>query len=191
MNDNTLTSWAEDDWPAYTPDEILPGLFQGGTEDHEVVGYPTPKHHYERMYPGSTPTYQFDVVITLYADAQPAPWGVHEVRYGFPDGPLRDQDLQKAIRIAQEAHGQWRSGAQVLIRCQAGVNRSGLVSALILMIDGLSAPDAIALLRNRRSPFVLSNSHFEEWLRTCAAQHIAPHINPQQHNSHSNSQTAA
>ena len=84
MNDSTLTSWADSEWPAYTPNEILPGLFQGGTEDHEVVGYPAPRHHYERMHSGSTPTYQFDVVITLCADAQPAPWGVHEVRYGFP-----------------------------------------------------------------------------------------------------------
>ena len=49
MNDSTLTSWADNEWPAYTPDEILPGLFQGGTEDHEVVGYPAPRHHYERM----------------------------------------------------------------------------------------------------------------------------------------------
>lgn len=178
MNDSTLTSWAEDDWPAYTPDEILPGLFQGGTEDDEVLGYPAPAHHYERMHSGSTPTYQFDVVITLYADAQPAPWGVHEIRYGFPDGPLRDHDLQKAVRIAKEAHSQWRSGARVLIRCQAGVNRSGLVSALVLMIDGRSAPDAIALLRSRRSPFVLSNSHFEKWLRTQAADFIAAHITP-------------
>jgi hypothetical protein len=178
MNDSTLTSWAEDDWPAYTADEILPGLFQGGTEDDEVLGYPAPSHHYERMYSGSTPIYPFDVVITLYADAQPAPWGVHEVRYGFPDGPLRDHDLLKAVRIAKEAHRQWRSGAQVLIRCQAGVNRSGLISALVLMIDGCSAPEAIALLRSRRSPFVLSNSHFEKWLRTQAADFIAAHIAP-------------
>lgn len=178
MNDSTLTSWASDEWPAYTPDEILPGLFQGGTEDDEVLGYPAPSHHYERMYAGATPIYPFDVVITLYADAQPAPWGVQEVRYGFPDGPLRDHDLQMAVQIAKDAHAQWRSGTQVLIRCQAGVNRSGLVSALVLMIDGLSAPDAIALLRNRRSPFVLSNSHFEEWLRTSAADFIAAHTTP-------------
>ena len=180
MNDSTLTSWANDEWPACTPDEILPGLFQGGTEDDEVLGYPAPIHHYERMRSSSAPIYQFDVVITLYADAQPAPWGVHEVRYGFPDGPLRDHDLQKAVRIATEAHGQWRSGAQVLIRCQAGVNRSGLISALVLMIDGLSAQDAIALLRSRRSQFVLSNSHFEKWLRTDAAKYITPHITPNQ-----------
>ncbi len=50
MNDSTLTSWAEDDWPAYTPDEILPGLFQGGTKDNEVLGYPATSHHNERKF---------------------------------------------------------------------------------------------------------------------------------------------
>ncbi|HEY7821189.1 MAG TPA: dual specificity protein phosphatase family protein, partial [Acidimicrobiia bacterium] len=57
----------------------------------------------------------------------------------------------------------------VLIRCQAGVNRSGLVSALVLMLDGYRAEEAIALLRQRRSPVVLSNRHFERWLLTEAA----------------------
>ena len=27
-------------WPEYAPTEILPGLWQGGTEDDEVLGYP-------------------------------------------------------------------------------------------------------------------------------------------------------
>ena len=39
-NEITLTSWADNSWPDYAPDQILPGLFQGGTEDDEVLGYP-------------------------------------------------------------------------------------------------------------------------------------------------------
>ena len=34
-------------------------------------------------------TYPFDVVVTLYADANPAPWGVEELRFGFPDIDLK------------------------------------------------------------------------------------------------------
>jgi protein-tyrosine phosphatase len=45
-------------------------------------------------------------------------------------------------------------------RCQAGVNRSGLVMALTLMRHGLSATDAISVIRERCGPAALSNRHF-------------------------------
>jgi hypothetical protein len=64
-------------------------------------------------------------------------------------------------------------GERVLIRCQAGVNRSGLVTALVLMLDGYSAREAIELIRERRAPAVLSNRHFVQWLVTEAPAHIA------------------
>lgn len=37
----------------------------------------------------------------------------------------------------------------MLIRCQAGMNRSSLVTDLVLMKDGLSADEAIALIRQK------------------------------------------
>jgi len=158
MTNSTLTSWSTEEWPEYQPDLIVPRLYQGGTEDHHVIGMTTPSNHY------SNANQQFDLVVTLYADAQPAPWGVQEMRYGFPDGPLGERDAQRIIQIASDAYRHWQNGDCVLVRCQAGVNRSGLVTALILMTSGLSAVDAIALIRRQRSPFVLSNSHFENWL---------------------------
>ena len=151
--------YARDDawWPAYAPNEILPGLWQGGTEDDDVVGCPRPHGHYDRGYP-------FDLVVTLYADAQPVPWHVEELRFGFYDAGLAPESAQRAIALARYAHSRWQEGARVLIRCQAGVNRSGLVTALTLMLAGLTAADAIELMRQRRSPAVLSNTHFVEWL---------------------------
>lgn len=189
-NESTLTSWADNTWPDYAPDQILPGLFQGGTEDHEVLGYPAPAHHYARLgrrggaahlgypdYLGET-HFPFDLVVTLYADAQPAPWGVREYRFGFPDGQISINDAREAIELAHLAHRAWSQGRTVLIRCQAGVNRSGLVSALVLMIEGYEATEAIALLRQRRSPVVLSNGHFEDWLLTEAADLLHPSTSP-------------
>ena len=155
-----------DAWPAYSPDEILPGLWQGGTEDDDVLDRPVHAGHYDPQ------SYNFDVVVTLYADAQPAPWGVEEIRFGFPDRRLSELAARKAIRLARTAHARWRAGEQVLIRCQAGVNRSGLVMALVLMLEGYSADEAIARIRDCRSPFVLSNQDFEEWLRTRAADQL-------------------
>lgn len=153
-------------WPEYAPHEILPRLWQGGTEDDGVIGYPAPDDHYR------IGAHDFDVVVTLYADAQPAPWGVEELRFGFPDSNLSEFAIAKAVRLARAAHARWASGERVLIRCQAGVNRSGLVMALVLMLEGLSAADAIALIRARRSQYVLSNRHFERWLLAEAADRL-------------------
>lgn len=160
------TAW----WPAYAPDEILPGLWQGGTENDHVVGRTVPADHHG-VFAGRRP--RFDVVVTLYADAQPAPWGVEELRFGFPDADLTPAFAERAVALARHAHRRWKEGGRVLVRCQAGVNRSGLVTALVLMLEGLSAHDAIALIRARRAPAVLDNRAFVRWLVTEAAGAIA------------------
>ena len=153
-------------WPSFSPDEIVPGLWQGGTADDQVVGYPAPADHYAFNSP-------FDLVVTLYADAQPAPWGVEEIRFGFYDGALSAQSAETAIRIARVVSARLARGQRVLVRCQAGVNRSGLVSALVLMLQGHEPAEAIALLRERRSPMVLCNRDFERWLLTDASDMLA------------------
>ncbi len=162
--ESTLTSWADETWPGPEADEILPGLFQGGTADDEVIGYPAAEGHYARLGHPGRDAFPFDLVVTLYADAQPAPWGVLELRFGFPDGILHPADALQAVALARLAHQAWRAGDRVLVRCQAGVNRSGLVAALILMLDGYQPVEAIELLRSRRSPVVLANAHFATWL---------------------------
>lgn len=55
-------------------------------------------------------------------------------------------------------------GGKVLVHCQAGLNRSNLVTALALIKMGRTPADAIALLREKRSPVVLCNAAFESWL---------------------------
>ena len=159
-------------WPEYAPTEILPGLWQGGTEDDEVLGYPAPRGHYSRNC-------AFDFIVTLYADAMPAPWGVEEVRFGFPDSCLTPLVELKAVRLARSAYQHWLAGERVLIRCQAGVNRSGLVMALVLMHHRFSAADALTLQRSRRGNAVLSNGNFEAWLLGPSVEGlIAEHATP-------------
>ena len=168
MNELLTMPYAADDvwWPEYAPDEILPGLWQGGTEDDDVIGCPTPEGHYSRSHP-------FDLVVTLYADAQPVPWEVEELRFGFPDSSLTPRAIERAVALSAHAHSRWQSGARVLVRCQAGVNRSGLVMAMTLMRHGLSATDAIGLIRERRGPAALSNRHFVRWLVEEAHRHVS------------------
>lgn len=58
----------------------------------------------------------------------------------------------------------YRAKGKTLVHCQAGLNRSGLVSGLALVKSGMSPTAAIALLREKRSPMVLCNEAFEKWL---------------------------
>lgn len=53
---------------------------------------------------------------------------------------------------------------KVLVHCQAGLNRSGLLTARVLTLMGHSGPEAISILRERRSPLVLCNEAFENWI---------------------------
>ena len=145
------------DPPLYS--EILPNLWQGGTDDDDLV----------HKGSGRLPTYsdfkEFDVVVSLSAYSLPMGWMVKEYRFGFPDGPTSDEIYAELEKIADYAYLDWKAGKKCLVRCQAGINRSGLVVALILMRDGMSAEDAITLIRKRRSQYALENVHFVEYLK--------------------------
>jgi hypothetical protein len=140
--------------------EILPGLWQGGTHEDEERDTAIPS---EDSRPIGTD--EFDVVGTFYQYAQPVKWHVFEFRYPFYDGDMSDIDTGHLMRTALSMYTDWKAGKRVLSRCQAGWNRSGLVTALILMMDGYSAEAAIDLIRRKRSRDALCNSHFEKFLR--------------------------
>lgn len=56
-------------------------------------------------------------------------------------------------------------GGNVLVHCQAGINRSNLLATLVLRAwKNMSSREAIELLRERRSPLVLANKTFEDFL---------------------------
>ncbi|MDQ1249161.1 MAG: hypothetical protein QG597_3535 [Actinomycetota bacterium] len=68
------------------------------------------------------------------------------------------------MRAARFAYQRWTAGDAVLVRCQAGMNRSGLVTALVLVMSGLTPGQAVTLIRVQRSPGALFNEHFVTWL---------------------------
>jgi protein-tyrosine phosphatase len=51
----------------------------------------------------------------------------------------------------------------VLVTCQAGLNRSGIISAMSLIIRGDSPQAAVMMVRMARE-HALSNRHFREYL---------------------------
>ena len=139
--------------------QILPGLWQGGTSREQVIDQPqllTKFHEVER---------QFDAVVTLYAWAAPMQWGIEERRLGFPDGELKAEYVPQLESIADWAHAHWASGRRVLVRCAGGMNRSGLITAMVLMRAGHSADDAVSFIRKGRSQWALSNESFVAYLQ--------------------------
>ena len=160
-----------DEVPTWHASEIAPGLFMGGTADSDVVQVAQPGSRLGDDRP-------YDAVATLYAWAQPVPWEVEEVRYGFGDCDIQYADTERILRVARWAWRRWVAGDRVLIRCQAGLNRSGLITALVLMLDGYDAADAVALIRAQRSRWCLCNEHFVAWLSREAPALIAPSRQP-------------
>lgn len=73
-------------------------------------------------------------------------------------------DETQLHELAEAVNDALARGGKVLVHCQAGLNRSNLVTALALIKRGRTPEDAIALLREKRSPVVLCNQSFENWL---------------------------
>ena len=122
--------------------EVLPGLWQGGCRNGvELSG--------------------FDLVVALYqGERYRRGRGVNRHDFHAYDAS-EVPDLSAAVALA---HAEWKAGKRVLIHCQAGLNRSGLVAAQVLMREGYAPSEAIALLRDKRCPLVPCNQAFERWL---------------------------
>lgn len=146
--------------------EILPGLWMGGTGNRAQLGY------------SDTPeitNLHFNTVATLYADALPVDWYVKEIRLGFYDHDKVDIDANDLEQVVSAIYQDWQAGKRVLIRCQAGWNRSGLITALVLIRHGFGAEQAIELIRERRSPNALCNRTFEQFIREQEPSNVGIH----------------
>ena len=107
--------------PLYS--EVAPNLFMGGTDDNATIDRAQPLRHFE----GGN---EFDCVVTLYAWAAPANWGVEERRFGFPDANIIEEYIPTILELAHWAHAKWSAGKKVNIRFNTGC----LLSILTLII---------------------------------------------------------
>lgn len=79
------------------------------------------------------------------------------------DSPTEDTSL--VTDLVPKIVAALNEGGNVLVHCQAGINRSNLTAALVLREwKGLTSAEAIAMLREKRSPLVLANRGFETYL---------------------------
>ena len=95
---------------------IAPNLFQGGTDDLDVIHLPVTNNRPRTDLP-------FDAIVTMYAWARPADWKIQEFRYGVYDAANTDIDLDRLRQAVEFGYQRWKAGDRVLVRCQAGLNR--------------------------------------------------------------------
>lgn len=144
-------------------------LWTGGTADNQDMSYF--RHHFNPAvgWEPDITLYAFDAVVTLYAPASPADWFVSERRFAIYDGSLSnwsDDQYEELADLVADTHRRVVKGQVVLVRCQAGINRSGLVTALVLMRLGHTAQEAIDLIRSKRSQVCLANKDFVRFLHS-------------------------
>lgn len=124
-------------------------LYQGGID--QTLGLQLP--HYIKH------------LVSLY------PWESYQIKHDLDSVVIvkmfdsLDQSLEQVDAIAAMINIAKKSGP-VLVHCQAGLNRSSLVLARALMLDGKTADEAINLIRSHRSEACLCNSAFEQHLRS-------------------------
>ena len=95
--------------------EIIPGLYQGPTV--------TPSWETVR-------THGIDTVVALDAMDANVPADILYICWPIADGPL--PNLSILLRLAQFLHGLLDDGHTILVHCGAGINRSGLLNALVV-----------------------------------------------------------
>lgn len=100
---------------------------------------------------------QYDVPSTVGPDDY-----TEVTMYDSAEQPV---DREQVYGLAAWAYKRIMSGKVTLIHCQAGLNRSSLITVLVMTLMGYSVDDAITELRTKRSDACLINPAFETWLR--------------------------
>lgn len=127
--------------------EIAHNLWQGGCADGLVL--PAEIKHVVSLYPWESYTAKHELTTAVHV----------RMLDGLGEDMGLIDDLARWVRAC-------RKSGPVLSHCQAGLNRSSLVTAKVLMLDGYTAAEAIRLIREKRSPACLCNPAFEAWLLT-------------------------
>jgi predicted protein tyrosine phosphatase len=146
---NPRTEWAP--MPDKPVSEVAPGLWIG-SRLHEPA-------------PG-----EFDAVLTLHAQIKPVTAPTIERRWHILDGDLPDKD-ELSSSVAWVFHHWEMEQGNVLIRCVGGLNRSGLVAALVLVASVIEPVEAVAMVRRARSPYALCNPTFVEHVLSYGSLH--------------------
>lgn len=125
----------------------------------------------ERLYQGSVPLPSgavaragFTLLVLAAQEYQFPPsasrqFGIPVVHAPIDDSELTEGEWRRAVSAARVVAVRHRAGAKVLVTCAAGLNRSGLVTALsIHLLTGCSGASAVRLVRERRENALFNRS---------------------------------
>ncbi len=141
----TLDEWermgpAEPLSRVYHADPTLPALYVGETPDTEDT------YLLQKAYEGTGHTWVSrtsslytkdvcDLRVDMYGNTLTSPSDVVHVVQAISDGSLTQETAENVLELARVAHIAWsRDGYRVAVNCQAGLNRSSLVVAMMLMM---------------------------------------------------------
>lgn len=155
-------------WADRMRDEVVPHLWVGG-HVCQPVGAPPDGFCYIRPEDG------FDLVVSLFQhhchpsecvphESLDPPRGVLHLRHAMEDSDLDPEHHSMLDTLAEQVARHVQRDEKVLVRCFAGLNRSSLVTALAMTKMGWSPWEAIARIRETRSPYALCNSDFVDYL---------------------------
>lgn len=101
-------------------------------------------------------------IVSLETDMRYDTTGLDITYQVFPMLDIEEKPIyQNFMKPAEIAYQHFLTGENVLIHCQAGINRSGLVTAATLFKIGFSPEEAIDLIRQQRFSECLGNEYFE------------------------------
>lgn len=105
----------------------------------------------------------FDMVVLAAAEFQPDGRsfdGVTVLHAPLHDGPLDPRSAGLAYIASVVVGDALDRGERVLVTCQMGLNRSGLIVAMTLRGKGIEPSEVIAMVRRARGGNALTNPHF-------------------------------
>ncbi|MBC9879300.1 tyrosine protein phosphatase [Bradyrhizobium sp. INPA01-394B] len=76
--------------------------------------------------------------------------GIDFISFPIPDRGL-PESRREASKIAQSLAAGLRDGRSAAIHCRAGIGRSSVIAACVLICSGIEAEEALALIRAREA----------------------------------------
>lgn len=88
----------------------------------------------------------------------------HYIRFAFDDGDALP-NMDSLWGVVNQVVNMVKAGGRVIVHCNAGLNRSGLVCAMaVALLTGKSGRQAMEHVRICRNPLALCNRAFENFL---------------------------
>jgi protein-tyrosine phosphatase len=89
--------------------------------------------------------------------------GIDFISFPIPDRGL-PESRREASQIAQLLAAGLRDGRSVAIHCRAGIGRSSVIAACVLICSGIEAEEALALIRASRGLIVPDTDEQRDWV---------------------------